>query len=527
MVKRLSVLVMALSASVYAQIDVRPVTQGIALTSCETGERIDGVSLSTRIDTAMRKAMTVEPLPEAGESDSICGVQEYRFDRTNLATPPAGPDPVDPDPVEPDPVDSGAWAPPPWPPLDNPDALYPDDPMDYLEPGKNRYHGPIPPAPDPVQTRTTPAPVGGINLEFAGATAIPDRSDDGFKVGRGIGALAYDDGLLWVSGVDLKVCAFRPTWEMVTDPNALVRGKWAVPSMTTDNAESADWNQRRSVTSLKVIEGKLWVGLTDYYDANGDNFRTHVVIDPSTGDVSPYRYMEGAARVSGWLQPVPAEWQDRLGGPWLAGHADNQPIAHRGSQGPTLYIWDGQENRDIPTQELMSYNLNHPLATDRYNNNTDGDIATRSKIPTQVGSNDLWTVESEARIGFILDDKYVVFGRQGMRDSSGGYKIIKKDGRRFQGPHAWENDDYQNYFWQYDLNHILEQSEPWSARPEKWGELVDLGVQLNAPPSQTGNTFGGADWDGKYLYIAIDDADTRNRFGGKPIVVRYRVTLEP
>jgi hypothetical protein len=329
-----------------------------------------------------------------------------------------------------------------------------------------------------------------------------------------------DTGWIWASGPDKfkRVAAFEPVWQMTNSLAELSEGVRKTDWIDTKNG--LDFGPRYNISGMKMLAGKLWVALTDFYDATGDNTITHVVIDPETKAVSSWRHMEGAARVSGWLQPIPDEWQQRLGGSWLAGHAENLPIAFRNSNGPSLFVWDGVERENIPTAPVINYTLDTPFHGDRYNRGDDPVAGTM--IPTMVGSNDLWTVQSEARVGFIFNGKYVVFGRQGGRETAIGYKIVTKDGKKQEGPSAYDQWDYQHYFWQYDLGDVLAAGKE-NADPEKWGE-VDLGF---GPVHRNFSLMTSADWDGEYLYAyigaAIGDGSTEN----KNIVARYRVSIEP
>jgi hypothetical protein len=434
--------------------------------------------------------------------------------------------PVDPEPpsgwVRPEP-DADGWQPPEL----NAEG-WPDDPNDYVKKGTKKYVGPIPPAPDPVQTRTSPLPVGGIGLEFAGACLVPSGrvkvDGEQWKYHQFISnceAMTVDPatGYIWASGPDQfkHVAAFEPTWQMTQNPDELVEGVRVTDWISTWNGLT--FGPRHIISGMKMIDGRLWVALTDFYDATGNNTITHVVIDPQTKDVTPWIRMQGAARVSGWLQPIPEEWQERLGGPWLAGHAENLPIAFRNSNGPSLFVWDGVEQADIATTPIINYTLDTVMNTDRYNRGPDTSATTL--VPKLVGDNDLWTVESEARIGFILGDKYIVFGRQGAMRTGIGYKIVTKDGAKQEGPSAYDRKDYDHFFWQYDLNDVLAGGVRHPI-PEKWG-IIDPGF---GPADRELGIIKSADWDGEFVYFWLGGARPDYGQPGKNIVARYRVTVE-
>jgi hypothetical protein len=259
-----------------------------------------------------------------------------------------------------------------------------------------------------------------------------------------------------------------------------------------------------TLTAGSMLGDRVIVGMAEYYDADHSNKYTHVLLD----DMSTLS-LQGAAKCAGWIQPVPEKFQSQIG-QYLAGYADNLPIAGRGSQGPSLYGWSGDVN-DMATNPIITYDLNNRLADDPYNNN-DGD---RHIPPVSVGTNDLWTVNSSANCGFIVGDKYIVVGSTEGIESGLGYKIIQKGATQPAfGPAPYDPEDVQNSYWVYDLPTVLSLDEPHQARPEAYGKL-------NLPVD---GLIRGAFYDGEYLYLAATNADTlQSRYDSYPVILRYKV----
>lgn len=121
------------------------------------------------------------------------------------------------------------------------------------------------------------------------------------------------------------------------------------------------------VGGMLPYQGKLILTAYVYYDGDGTQQLSHFVsgMDLSVlGDVhGPYHVGSGGAgMVAGYFCLIPAEWQERLGGPVLNGQGCI-PIISRTSFGPAAFAIDpaqlGKAN-PLPAQPLVYYPLQHP-----------------------------------------------------------------------------------------------------------------------------------------------------------------------
>jgi hypothetical protein len=114
---------------------------------------------------------------------------------------------------------------------------------------------------------------------------------------------------------------------------------------------------------LPQANGDLVVSWFIYYDANGSQQTSHVRIS-ATGTVSSSVKVgsDPTGMVSGWMLPVPTEWQSLLGGPALTGNG-SIPITSRTSQGPAAYVFnpaDIPSRNPAPAKFLFGYPYDHP-----------------------------------------------------------------------------------------------------------------------------------------------------------------------
>ncbi|HEY9815746.1 MAG TPA: hypothetical protein V6D20_08095, partial [Candidatus Obscuribacterales bacterium] len=232
-----------------------------------------------------------------------------------------------------------------------------------------------------------------------------------------------------------------------------------------------------------------------YYD--GDNsFRDHQTVMGSDmiGTVA------GHSQAAGWIQPIPHHWQSALGGAWLMGYASNLPINGRLSQGPSLYAWSGKVGASVETIRWLDYPLANPLGT-------------YGRDPAQEGilaaSNPVWNEVSEAYLGFVRGDDYIVIGKTGGLETGIGYKDSRDDGSLMHGYDTYAVDDKSNYYWVYDLKEIVAADYAYSPRPYAYGSL-----DLFSP-----GLIVGADYhDGRLYTFSFDRDRIQNRYEDEPVV---------
>jgi len=158
------------------------------------------------------------------------------------------------------------------------------------------------------------------------------------------------------------------------------------------------------ITGLALVNSKLVVNYMNWYDAAGTETDTSVVFQTPTNlansDVIGPFQLDGAAHASGWLTPIPNQWQTELGGDYIAGHAHGSIIG-RLSVGPPAHalnvedLTSASQGGPISTTALLDFSLAQPL----YDTNTYdlSSVSVRDILYNEDGQNDLWTQISGCR----------------------------------------------------------------------------------------------------------------------------------
>ena len=274
------------------------------------------------------------------------------------------------------------------------------------------------------------------------------------------------------------------------------------------------------VTGMEVIDDQLIIITDRYYDASHSNKENIVIFKNRFSLSSSKQYgfyqLKGSSRAAGWVSKIPSPLSSKLDAIYLTGSASNLPINSRSSIGPSMYTWFPffipgaiEQGGVVDTTAIMSYSLESPLHNDLYN---------------KSGKNQIWTELSKAVYGFISPDQkwYIVIGSSGGHRSGIGYKITQDNGRLCGGPCAKNHSDYDNYYWMYSMEDIIENYKtPITPpiQPRHYGKIVLS--PFNAP-------IIGADFDeaSNHLYLLLDAIDkTQSNFEKLPIVTVYQ--LEP
>lgn len=308
-----------------------------------------------------------------------------------------------------------------------------------------------------------------------------------------------------------------------------------------------------TITGLKYYNGKLIVNGLRYYDANGNNTNTSLIIEDAsninTSLLSGYYDMEGACHSAGWISDVPLNLQTVLGTSFLAGASSRNPINGRLPQGVTAFSVDLNDfgntgNGNIPTEPFMDYSLINPLYADyssysnAHYNITSAELwhftgHTKSDIGAVSGTNDLWTELSAAEFGFIVPGTrtYLTIGSSGGHNQGIGYKAKQDDGNICGGPCSYDADDNSNYYWLWDVNDMIKVKNglllPHEVRPYAKG-VFDVPFQTdlytNTPEFHpiVGGTF---DKLTNTLYLSVFDggADASSQHSRNPVIVAYSV----
>ena len=271
------------------------------------------------------------------------------------------------------------------------------------------------------------------------------------------------------------------------------------------------------ITGMLYINGQLIINAERWYDAVADNVDTTLVMrdagNMASSTIDGYYQMNGDTESSGYMSPIPAEWQADFGGAYLTGWASNYSIISRYSVGPSLWVFDhatllndsGANSGPINATAFLNYsyaggNRIHPDAWEE---------STGSSSP-------LWNPLARAMFGFIVPgtNTFAVFGSNAGIYSGVGYKITQNNGNLCGGPCAYDASDYYNYYWLYDVQDILNATNVYDPQPYEYGEL-------SVPFDESGSIrISGGTFDPSTgtLYLALREAD-----GNAPVIVVYQI----
>ncbi len=305
-----------------------------------------------------------------------------------------------------------------------------------------------------------------------------------------------------------------------TQPFAMMLAASKTSQATTP--EDLDLNY---VTGLALINNQLYMYTAIYYDGGVTQVNTTFAIaDPGNlkeSTIRGYFQMEGKVHAAGWFSPIPTEFQNMLGGDYIAGHAANFPINARHSMGPSLFVFNSEDlqsaeaNSVVKTTPLIDYDINNLLHEDRFN---------------ETLNNDMWTEISEAHYGFIIPGTatYLVVGNSGGHKDGIGYKITQSDGHLCGGSCAYNAEDYYNYMWLYNINDLSSvlnhEKQPSDIIPYDFGELETKFMQtnVNIPSKVSAAVY---DKNKNLLYVTLYNAD-RNGYAYYPLCLVYKIALD-
>ncbi len=264
------------------------------------------------------------------------------------------------------------------------------------------------------------------------------------------------------------------------------------------------------VGGLMAYEQKLIGTAYVYYDAAHEQTLSHFTASFNLADASTAKGMYqvgtlGAGYVSGYMSPIPKEWQNALGGPALTGQCCI-PIVSRTSFGPGVAVFDPKNlgvDSPLKTVPLLYYTEEHATlgkwgATSKMYNGTSG-----------VGG---IIFASGTRSVLFMGTHGVGPWCYGTGGSSGGNCYDPSD--MYKGNHAYP---YVHQVWAYDVEDFVKvrngSRKPW--------EIVPYSIWNFDLPFQTASRAIGS--------VAYDDASRRafvsesNADGDLPIIHVFSV----
>lgn len=292
---------------------------------------------------------------------------------------------------------------------------------------------------------------------------------------------------------------------------------------------TADGNPQglNSIGGMKYFSngngGELLVNAYEYYDAPGDNTHTSLILrnasDLSDSAVDGYFIFDGGAgHTSGWISPVPEEWQSLLSGTHITGQSSGIPIIGRTSVGPSAFLFNsatvvGQplSAGNISTEKLLDFSLANPLHSD---------------LSNEGGENNLWTHLSRAVYGLIVPgtSTYLTLGHSGGHQSGVCYKCTQNNGNLCGGYCAPDADDNYLFYWLWDVHDLLAVK---NGTIESHDVLPYDSGEFEAPFDVTEIGGGAFDETNGMLYLTLQRADSeQGTYANPPIVVAYKFAVD-
>jgi len=375
-------------------------------------------------------------------------------------------------------------------------------------------------------TPTGPELLSISGLVYQGAFRISEKTNGVSSMNFSQGPIAYDAGshsVFLVGHAHQQAVAeyLVPEISASTDISRLKMAQPAIQVFSSVLKRMPDGNPEKlnRIGGLVRFNDQLLISAYNYYDAPMDNFTTHMVIrnarDLAGSAVTGPLSFQGRAHTTGWMSPIPEEWQEALGGNWLTGSSSGEPIIGRLSVGPSAFVFNPEgmsKAETVATTPLLDFDLRSRLHDDLYN---------------KTGKNDIWTHLSRAVHGFIPPGtrSYITIGQSGGHNSSVCYKCIP-EGKTANcaGYCASDPNDYDLMYWLWDVQDLIDvrngDKEPYSLRP------YDYGV-FKAPFA--GTRFGGGSYDpvSNRLYLTLQRADhDQGPYSNPPIILVYSIVTQ-
>lgn len=369
------------------------------------------------------------------------------------------------------------------------------------------------------------------DLKYAGAFRLPADHYGESELNFSEGPIEYDsktDSIYIVGHTYQQAIAVFKVPKLVksTDLSALNMAGAPTQSFApvldrTDGGNSEDLNRIGGLGLFyKNNVAQLVVNAYEYYDAPADNSMTTLVIRDASdlaGSVVNgfYEFQGGAGHTSGWISPIPSQWQEALQGDYITGHSSGIPIISRCSVGPSAFSFKSSDiahnsspSSPIPTKRLLDFSLDHPLSSDLSNDSRD---------------NHLWTHLSRVTFGVIIPGTrtYLTVGYSGGNNSGVCYKCSVDGGSNCGGYCAPDSSDNYQYYWLWDVADMVDvlgnKTNSYDPRP------YDYGI-LETPFATTEVGGGSYDPESGMLYLSIQKADSgQGDYANPPVIVVYEV----
>ncbi len=258
------------------------------------------------------------------------------------------------------------------------------------------------------------------------------------------------------------------------------------------------------LAGVLVYNGRLIVQKRIPYDNNGTG-PTHAVGNLNISGFSSFTRLANIPSAqfgSGYMGPIPLEWQTLLGGPAFTGNSA-MSINSMCSNGPSFYVFNPDDvgvKSPVPTTPLMHFDYpNHMLADPE-------------------STNDLFSISDVYNAGIVFPSgtrSVLFFARHGSGDLT--YKV---DDGGCGGEGGWGADPYRRQVTAFDANDLLAvkngTKQPNEIEPYAWWTLA-------GPSDSCGKfAYSGLAYDPKTrrIYAAFD-------YGTSPEIHVWQVSGTP
>lgn len=305
-----------------------------------------------------------------------------------------------------------------------------------------------------------------------------------------------------------------------------------IPSRTVDANEA---NGGIGIYGMYATGNDVIMNYAVFYDAEEPYADESLFIKRNAADlgasttdvVGAFKYDAGTL-CSGWISPIPVEWQSALGGDHIAGWASgtSRAIISRLSIGPSAYAFNIADLTAPPANGSTISTI--PLMGFPYPNAM-GIAGDTENVDTYLdGPNTVWNKISTVDYGFIVPgtDTYVCLGHDAGYTSGISYKLRNNTSQTDWGDFdAVDPNDYRNIYMLFDVNDFVRAKNGeiniYDITPYEWGTFT---AQFGGTPAAGINRISGCTFDpatGRFYVSVVDADDVQSAPSSQPVIEVY------
>jgi hypothetical protein len=343
------------------------------------------------------------------------------------------------------------------------------------------------------------------DLTYIDEFSVPDQDGNGNPLSYGGHALSYNpvNHSLFFGGHDWYQELCEIAIPSMIDPSQSATIIQNCADVTEGRLGDIDEGSIKLGGTL-IHSGRLIISSYSYYDADGSQSLSHFAsstdLAQSRDVQGPFQVGDWAGIVSGYMAPIPAEWQADFDSPALTGNCCLSIIS-RTSYGPAVSAFDpeyvGLVN-PVPSTPLLYYPDSHPLAS------------WDATGPLFNGTTHIVGIAFPPMTRSVL-----FFGRHGLGEFCYGSGAACNDPvNPYQGTHAYP---YVHQVWAYDALDLLAVKDgtlqPWEVQPYGVWELAQM-------DSSGGASISGAAYDPGSGRVYITEG-----YGENPAVHVFQINV--